>query len=226
MDDQRALMAARDNAEWCDLVCRTHRVETRFDHDVWLALHRSPPLYPDAVTLTDKATSGILRRIDSSSGCSIKDSLAALDLSPHGFGVLFEAEWIHRRPPHPAADDSLTWHLIRTPDELRAWGTAYGGGAIFRPTLLHNPAVAIVAAWDGDAVAAGAIGHRGTAAVGISNLFATTAPIDQVWTGAIAAICTSFPDLPLVGYETGEDLSLAHRAGFHSVGPLRVWLKE
>ena len=95
----------------------------------------------------------------------------------------------------------------------------------FRPALLHNPAVAVVAR-DGDAVAAGAIGHRGTQAVGVSNLFATTAPIDQVWTGAVAAICTRFPDLPLVGYETDADLLAARRAGFVSVGPLRVWLKD
>jgi hypothetical protein len=169
MDEQRALMAARNNAEWCDVVCRTHRVETSFDHDAWLALHRSPPLYPDAVTLTDQAGSGILRRIDSSSGCSVKDSFAALDLSPHGFDVLFDAEWIHRPAPRPTANDSLTWHLVRTPEELQAWATAHGGGAVFRTTLLHDLNVAIVAAWDGDTVAAGAIGHRGTAAVGISN---------------------------------------------------------
>ena len=48
----------------------------------------------------------------------------------------------------------------------------------------------------------------------------------QVWTGAVAAICGRFPDLPLVGYETDKDLPAAHRAGFDSVGPLRVWLKN
>jgi hypothetical protein len=227
MDNQRALMAAHNNAEWCDVVCRTHGVETRFDRDVWVALHRSPPLYPDAVTLTEEVLTGrMLRRVDTSSGCSIKDSLAALDLSPHGFRVLFEAEWIHRRPPDRPVPDSLTWHRVRTPDELRAWGAAHGGGAVFRPALLHDPAVAIVVACDGDAVAAGAIGHRGTAAIGVSNLFANTAPIDQVWMGAVAAICTQFPDLPLVGYETGVHLLAARRAGFVSVGPLRVWLKD
>jgi hypothetical protein len=36
----------------------------------------------------------------------------------------------------------------------------------------------------------------------------------------------TIPDLPLVGYEIGEDLSAAHRAGFRSIGPLRVWLKN
>jgi hypothetical protein len=32
-----------------------------------------------------------------------------------------------------------------------------------------------------------------------------------------------FPGLPLVGYECGYELAAAHRAGFETVGPLRVW---
>jgi hypothetical protein len=29
--------------------------------------------------------------------------------------------------------------------------------------------------------------------------------------------------LALVGYERGHELEAAHRAGFKSVGPLRIW---
>jgi hypothetical protein len=60
----------------------------------------------------------------------------------------------------------------------------------------------------------------------LSNLFTTTADVDQVWAGGIAAISTHVPDLPLVGYKDGASLQAAHRAGFVSVGPLRVWLKD
>ena len=38
--------------------------------------------------------------LDRSAGCTIKDSFAALDLTAHGFRVLFEAQWI-TAPAYP-----------------------------------------------------------------------------------------------------------------------------
>ena len=32
-----------------------------------------------------------------------------------------------------------------------------------------------------------------------------------------------FSGLPLIGYEHGDGLAAAHRAGFETVDPLRVW---
>lgn len=217
--DPRAVLAARNNAEWCDLVCRTHGVGTRFDRDAWVALRRSPPLYPDAVTLT-AAPDPLPHRVDSSRGCSIKDSFASVDLSADGFRVLFEAEWIHRRPRRAQAED---WRRVRTPDGLLAWSAAHGGA--FRPALLDDPAVVILAARDEDGgLAAGVIGNRSASVAGVSNFFASDA--DRAWAGACAAVSAHFPGLPLVGYEHGASLQAAHRAGFVSVGPLRVWLKD
>ncbi|HEU4420982.1 MAG TPA: hypothetical protein VFR67_00395, partial [Pilimelia sp.] len=67
--DPRAVLAARNNAEWCDLVCRTHGIDTELDHDAWVARRRSPPLYPDAVTLREHLPAGdLLLRVDSSPG--------------------------------------------------------------------------------------------------------------------------------------------------------------
>jgi hypothetical protein len=58
-------------------------------------VRRSPSLYPDAVTLREHASAhDLLPRIDSSPGCSVKDSFASVDLSADGFRLLFEAEWI------------------------------------------------------------------------------------------------------------------------------------
>jgi hypothetical protein len=66
-------MAAANNADWCDLVCRAHGVETRFDEDAWTSRTRTPPGYPDAVTLVrDPSVADLLTRIDASVGCSIK----------------------------------------------------------------------------------------------------------------------------------------------------------
>lgn len=93
--DTRAWAAARNNAEWCDLVCRGHGVTTQLDARLWVARHHSPPYDPDAVTLLpDVTVDEVLSQIDVGDGCSVKDSFAALDLRPAGFRVLFEAEWI------------------------------------------------------------------------------------------------------------------------------------
>jgi hypothetical protein len=88
----------------------------RFDQDVWVALRRSLRLYPDAITLRDDLrASDVLHRVDSSRGCSIKDSFASVDLSRDGFRLLFQAEWIRRRPVHHQTGDGLNWSAVRTP---------------------------------------------------------------------------------------------------------------
>ena len=63
--------AARNNAEWCATVCRAHGVEGRFDPAHWVSATRTPPRYPDAITLTpDAPVTALLGSIDRSSGCS------------------------------------------------------------------------------------------------------------------------------------------------------------
>src|SRR5262245_2564694 len=224
--DSRAVAAARNNAEWCDLVCRTHGIDTTSERDVWFAHRRSPPLYPDAVTLSDRLSAGdAVGRVDSSTGCSIKDSFASVDLLSEGFRPLFDAEWIYRAPvERPAV--CAGWSLVRTLDQLRTWAAAHGGADVFRPALVHRPDVAIVLAYDDGGIAAGAIGNRTADVVGVSNLFAVAADEEQAWAGAIAAISACFPGMPLVGYEGDAALRAARRAGFVSIGPLRVWLKD
>ena len=43
---------------------------------------------------------------------------------------------------------------------------------------------------------------------------------------ALGAVMLLAPGLPVVGYDAGDDLAHAKRLGFHTVGPLRVWLAE
>jgi len=215
-----ALAAARNNAEWCDLVCHSHGITTSVEHEVWAAHRRSPPLYPDAVTLAPSATvDAIVDRVDGGDGCSVKDSFAALDLTSAGFRVLFEAEWIHRPSALPTVDGPL-WIPARPPDVREIWGEA------LLPSLLAEPEVTMFVARAADEIVAGVIANRSDKVVGLSNLVVLAADPDEVWIGAIAAISAQFPGLPLVGYESGDDLVTAHRAGFNSVGPLRVWLHQ
>ena len=101
--------AARNNAELCAAVARSHGVVGAFADDAWTAPARTPPLHPDAVTLIPGVDAvSLLARIDDSDGASVKDSFHDLDLTRFGFRVLFAAEWIHRpsaaRQGVPATD--------------------------------------------------------------------------------------------------------------------------
>jgi hypothetical protein len=226
--DRRAMVAARNNADWCDAVCRTHGLATTFYLDAWVSSTRAPAGYPDAVTLAGSVAVGnLLNRVNSFAGCSVKDSFATLDLSESRFEVLFEAEWIYRRPAAPADRTQLRWEAVRTVAGLSEWREAHGGGDVLRPDLLDDPAVRILAATDpAGKLAAGAIGNRSDNVVGLSNMFTVSVDREEAWAGAVAAFADSFPDLPVVGYEHGRDLAAARGAGFTSVGGLRVWVKR
>jgi hypothetical protein len=42
----------------------------------------------------------------------------------------------------------------------------------------------------------------------------------------VRSIAARYPGLPIVGYQSGDELAAARRAGFTSTGPLRVWIKD
>ncbi|MER7458671.1 hypothetical protein [Micromonospora sp. NPDC126480] len=217
--DDTTIGAVRDNAAWCDLVCRTHGLAGVADDDAWSVPHRSPTWYPDAVTLRPGvAAATLLGRIETGPGASVKDSFADLDLAPYGFRVLFGARWIHRRAgATPLPGVPLT--PVSTPAALAGWAEAHGGGELFRPALLADPRVTVLARLDGTGVAGGAILHRGGPLVGVSNVFARTVGPAEIWAALPATDA-------LVGYESGDDLVAAERVGFRTAGALRVWLHD
>ncbi|MFJ4777081.1 hypothetical protein [Streptomyces sp. NPDC088762] len=225
------LAAARNNAAWCDAVCRAHGLPTHLGEELWTSAGRTPPFYPDAVTL-DEAVSApvLLAGIDTESpGCSVKDSFAGLDLAGDGFEVLFDAQWIHRPAGAAAADHGsrLEWSAVTAPEELEAWEAARDGGesgGVFRPALLTGR-IAFLAGRAGGRIVAGAVANADAGVVGLSNVFAhDDADTDAAWAGALAAIAVRWPDLDVVGYESGADVDTALRHGFTAIGPLRIWL--
>lgn len=205
--------AVRNNAEWCNAMCRAHGIAGAADDDAWTWPVRTPPYYPDAVTLRPSATAAaLLARIDSGPGCSIKDSFATLDLP--GFKVIIEATWMYR-PSAPARGDEQS---VVTAADLAEWERAWGESlGLFVPALLTD-AQFLAARRDGRIVA-GAILNRTGNVVGISNVFGGD------WAGAVATAARLYPNLPLVGYAAGGDLAAARRQGFEAVGPLRVWMR-
>ncbi|MGW3293675.1 hypothetical protein ACWC9S_06895 [Streptomyces xiamenensis] len=206
-----------------------------FDPQSWAAPARTPPYYPDAVTLTPGADpAALVARIDTATpGASVKDSFADLELTGAGFRVLFEAAWIHRPAGAPAAVSGLEWEVVRDPDALRAWAHAWDDGAgdagLFPPALLGDPDTFVLAGrHPGDRpVVAGAVASRAAGVIGVSNVFRLDdAAPDTAWPFVLEAVHHLFPGLPVVGYEHGEDLSAALAHGFETVGPLRIWLHE
>ncbi|MET8690088.1 hypothetical protein ABZV77_38365 [Streptomyces sp. NPDC004732] len=196
---------------------------------VWASPRRTPPLYPDAVTLSPDATpDDVVSRIDlTSPGASVKDSFGVLDLSAAGFEVLFEAQWIHR----PATDGGRApgvWEPVEGGERLAAWEAAWSGDGtsegLFRAALLDDGAVFLADTADG-AISAGAVAYPGASVIGVSNLFAADDDLDGAWRSCLDATDRLWPGVPVVGYEHGDDLAAALRQGFEPVGPLRVWLR-
>ncbi|TDD57330.1 hypothetical protein E1286_00915 [Nonomuraea terrae] len=204
--------AARDNAAWCDLMCRAHGRPGAFTGRAWTNPVRTPPFYPDAVTLSPDATAAdVLGGIDAGTGATVKDSFAVLDLP--GFDVLFEAQWIHRAAPAAAG---MPWEVVRDPATLAGWERACFAGEV---TDLFPPALLTEATIVYDRVNAhGAVLTATGPAVGVSNVFGP-----DPWPGVLATAAALFPGRPLVGYETDPEPALHH--GFTTIGPLRVWLK-
>jgi len=212
---------------WCDTVCRSHGGRTVFGADVWAALDPPPPLYPDVVTLRPGTPSaGVLAMVDDRPGCSVKDSAAELDLSPRGFEILFEAQWIHRDPAPQSEDVAGRWSVVDTPKTLVEWTAAHGSGHTFRAGLLRDASVRFLVVRDGDRIRAGAIANRSGDTVGISNVFTTALDAPWVWATLVDEVARQFPGSPLVGYALEEDLPPALRSGFTAVGPLRVWVRR
>jgi hypothetical protein len=224
--------AVRNNVAWCSIVCASHGLGGRVDADVWAVERRPPRFYPDAITLQPSATAeGALAIVDASPGCSVKDSFAALDLTPDGFEVLFDASWFVRAPGPPpgAVTPDLRWSVAHDDEDLRTWERAWGDGddaGLFPPALLERTDVAFMCARRGDAIVAGAIANLGPGdVVGISNVFATAdADLNVAWSCALLEIERRWPGRAVVGYERGPGLATARRFGASPLEPLRVWV--
>ncbi|MFG3339955.1 hypothetical protein [Glycomyces sp. NPDC048151] len=229
--DAAVRSAARNNAECCAAMCRSHGMASEFRPTDWTAPVRTPLFYPDAVTLAPGAdASALVSRIDTAApGASVKDSFADLDLSGAGFAVLFEAQWIRRPAGAPATAPGLDWSVVEAAGPLREWALAWDGGDghadLFGPALLEDEDTYVLAGRSkGGPVAAGAVANRSGDVIGVSNVFTNGAA--SAWPGVLALLDRLFPDLPLVGYEHGDDLAAALGAGFEPIGPLRVWLHQ
>lgn len=239
MREVEAADAARNNAAWCDAVCSAHGRPGIFFDSHWIQRAPAPWLYPNLVTLDSAVEPAMaaVREIDATrpgGGWAVKDSFAVLPLAPAGFRVLFDAEWIVRPASTASRRVSVAdsrWSRVRSEAELAAWeaawGESLGGARVLLPELLLRDEIAILGARDDRGeIRAGVALNRTGPIVGLSNFFAAPEQRAALRAECIDAAAATFPDLALVGYETGQDLAECQALGFSSRGPLRVWARE
>lgn len=241
--DERLRQAVSNNAVWCDTVCCAHGCPGEFHDGLWINRHETPPFSPNVVTLSPVGAAAdplarIRELLDAGipGSWAVKDSFAELELAPLGFQILFEATWLYwpvSRPAPVRAGAGAHWTTVRQAAELARWEAAWrgepaGGGPaapLFLPALLADRNVAVVAGYEQQRIVAGAIANRTGAVVGLSNLFVPEHDPEPFRAGCVAAVIGAFPGLPLVGYESGQELAVARSLGFEALGPLRVWLR-
>lgn len=181
-----------------------------------------PRFYPNAVSLRrddaaideQLATLDILAKSNPPGRWSVKDSFATLDLSRRGFDLLFDARWIRQLPLLIARTSSgLSWQRVETSDTFPAALFADENFAMFAGSR------------DGEVVAGGTL-YRAEKVVGLSNVVAEPDDAVAVFRDLVALASGVFPGLPIVGYESGRELTAAENAGFEVGNELRIWVSE
>jgi hypothetical protein len=245
--NDRQALAASNNALWCDAVARSHGVVGTFDETAWASPTRTPPYYPDVVTLSPDAEEyDLLARVDDSDGCSVKDSWGRLDLSLEDFARIVVGEWVWLDPrtplpdPRRAAEDSRSWRPLTSAGEMSAWVAAWSSdpeaAGILRPSLLEEPGVHVLAAYAGSdadgetgtgdaSPVAGAVLNVTGEVAGLGNVFTRDGDGPRTWREAATCARGLAVGLPIVGWEAGAGLDAALAAGCEAVGALTVWLK-
>ena len=220
--------AVINNARWCDAVCRSHDYPGEFTDRIWVSDGHALPFYPNAITLSPDVTAAeATASQDRFRPFAIKDSFARLDLAPHGLTPLFDATWM--AVPTPAGGHDPSWEAVTDPGDLVGWEAAWAGGGevigLFQPALLADADCAVLACLRGGTQVGGAIAYTAGGVTGISNVFKSGIASGPLWEGVVRAVAELRPGLPIVGYERGEDLAAARRAGFTVLGPLRIWAR-
>ena len=126
-----------------------------------------------------------------------------------GFDVLFEASWIRSEMLVGGASTDIEWRRESAGKGLP----------------IDDPNFALFTGRRGFRVVAGGMLYRSDGVVGLSNVVAEAADAVAVWRSLFLLSAQTFPRLPLVGYESGNELSAALDAGFEIGDLLRIWVQ-
>lgn len=189
---------------------------------MWVNAQAVPRFYPNAVSLRhdeaaideQRATIDILARSNPPGRWAVKDSFATLDLSRRGFDLLFDAQWIRQLPLLIARTSSdIGWQRVEASDTFPA-------------NLFADESFAMFAGSRAGEVVAGGTLYRAEKVVGLSNVVAEPGDAVAVFRDLVALAAGLFPSLPIVGYESGNELNAAVNAGFEPGDELRIWVRE
>lgn len=214
-------------------MCFAHGTVGRFLVHTWVNAEPVPRFYPNVVSLTTGAADideqrqivDMLLKSNLPGRWAVKDSFKTLDIARRGFDVLFEASWIRlpsSRPDSTVAGFPRSGALVSG----LSWERAKPGGEAFPAALFSDDNFAMFSGSRNGSVVAGGTLYRADGVVGISNVAADVDEAPAVWRDLAILAASTFPDMPLVGYESGDELKAAHKAGFEIGDPLRIWVKS
>jgi hypothetical protein len=224
--DPRLRAAVDASLGWYVDVFALHAIPARTRRGLWSALADPPPWHSAAKTLEPGveaahvvlATGGFER-------CSVADSFGDLALDRHGFELLFEAAWFHRPPTDgPSGPLPQGWSVVSTAPDLAAWNEAHDYTGVLVPGVLDNPRFRILARHRDGALVGGAVTHRGTDVVDLSNVWGGDDD-PTMYDEVLAALQALHPGRAVTGYADGPELDEMLARGFTGIGPQRVWIR-
>ncbi len=228
--DDRAICGAKNNADLYEAVFSAHDLRYRRLAFAFVAEDVPPPYYSNLTVLSPDENANILpelsklaKHFDGTLG--LKDSFCQLDLSLNGFETLFEACWLWRAPRQVSTPAG--WEKLCNANDLLMWEESWKRNGsptdqrMFPENLLARDDVNFFGRKANDRFIAGCIVNRSADSMGLSNVFAET-PSEAFFAQAADTAASVDSDLPVVGYESGDELVFAHQAEFHTVGQLRI----
>lgn len=216
--------AVGNNAAWCDLVCAALGIPGTFTTELYVNRNEVPRFYPNIITMSESAEeSDVVSAIGDREHRSVKDSFGRLDLTTIGMTRLFEAKWLFA-PTNPPKE-GVECRVVDGDAALHEWLTARGaeGADVLGAAWSKRADLAFVSLVEGATVVGSGVLSQARGVVGLSNVVCCDGDPGRCWSSIAGASQSVFPDVAVVGYETGEDLSVAVSVGYKVLGPLTVW---
>jgi hypothetical protein len=219
------LAAVAASRSWYDDIFDLHQIPFESDGALWWA-RGTPPRWHSAVKTLAPSTdpAEALHRMQRHPHGSIADSFGLLDLSPHGFDLLFAATWLHHPGVVAAGAPPLGWVRVRDSDLMDRWNRHHNTVGVLPSDLWAHPRFAILARRDGDALTGGAIIHDAGTVAELSNIWSDEdASVDPRELLDVAAI--THPGRAVTGYAWDTELETMLDAGFEPLGQHHVWIR-
>jgi len=224
MTERGLLAAVAASRSWYDDIFDLHRIAVGSDGALWWA-EGAPPRWHSAVkTLVPTSdSSGVLVRMERHPHGTIADSFGLLDLSVHGFDLLFAATWLQHPGAAPAAEPSHRWIHVLDSDLMARWNQHHDTEGVLPSDLWEHPRFTVLARRDGHDLTGGAILHDAGTVVGLSNIWSEEVSVDPRELLGVAA--RIHPGRAVVDYAWGAELEAMLAANFEPLGPHHIWAR-